>query len=305
MTDVARPTSSEGAPDLSIVIPARNEEQAIARILEELGRLPLGAHEILVVDDGSEDRTGEVARSAGARVIRHPYNIGNGAAVKTGLRHARGRRVLLMDGDGQHQPSDVPALLAELDNYHLVVGARSRSGQAGWHRFAANTVYNWLASYVTEFPVKDLTSGFRAVRRAEALRFIDLLPNTFSYPATMTLAFLRSGLTLKYVPVHMPARVGRSKLRLWKDGTRFLMIITRITTLFAPARVFLPVSAMFFLLGVGIYLYRFLTAGRFPPSAVFLLSTAVIIFMMGLVSEQIAALRMERFGSPQKPDEGA
>lgn len=305
MTDLARPTLPEGDPDLSIVIPARNEEQAIARILEELGRLQLGAHEILVVDDGSEDRTGDVARSAGARVIRHPYNIGNGAAVKTGLRHARGRWVLLMDGDGQHRPSDVPALLAEIDQYHLVVGARDRHGQAGWHRFAANTLYNWLASYVTEFPIKDLTSGFRAVRRADAIRFIDLLPNTFSYPATMTLAFLRSGLTLKYVPVHMPPRVGRSKLSVWKDGQRFLMIIARITTLFAPARVFLPVSALFFLLGMGLYLFRYFTIGRFPPSAIFLLSTSVIIFMMGLISEQIAALRMERLGSPKEPDEGA
>jgi len=283
-------------PNLSIVIPTRNEAEGIGRVLDELWNLGLENCEILVVDDGSDDGTGEVARRHGARVVRHPYNIGNGAAVKTGLRHARGRRVLLMDGDGQHRPADVPRLLAAMDDYHMVVGARDAAGQAGWHRLAANSVYNWLASYVTDFPVKDLTSGFRAMRRADALRFIELLPNSFSYPATLTLAFLRSGLTLHYVPVTMPPRRGHSKLRIWRDGTRFLLIIARISTLFAPARVFLPVSGFFFLAGIGTYLYRYVTEGRFTNMAAFLVSTAVIIFMLGLVSEQIAALRMERLG---------
>jgi glycosyltransferase involved in cell wall biosynthesis len=290
-------------PQLSIVIPARNEAAMIARILEELRSLSLEDYEIIVVDDGSDDGTGDIAEAQGARVVRHPYNVGNGAAVKTGLRHARGQWVVLMDADGQHRPADVPALLRELEQHHMVVGARDAAGQAGWHRLAANTAYNWFATYITEFPVVDLTSGFRAVRRADALRFIDLLPNTFSYPATLTLAFLRSGLTLKYVPVRMPPRVGQSKLRIWKDGTQFLLIITRIATLFSPARVFVPVSGFFLVAGLATYLYRYLTEGRFTNMAAFLVSTAVIIFMMGLVSEQIASLRMERLSGANPADE--
>jgi glycosyltransferase involved in cell wall biosynthesis len=289
-------------PEISVIIPACNEAPVIGQILDEIHALGLGNHEIVVVDDGSSDSTAEVARAHGARVIRHPYNIGNGAAVKTGLRQARGGRVVLMDGDGQHQPADIPGLLRELDEYHMVVGARDSAGQAGWHRLVANTIYNWLATYITEFPVKDLTSGFRAVRRSHALRFIDLLPNTFSYPATITLAFLRSGLAVKYIPVQMPTRVGHTKLHIWRDGVRFLLIIARIATLFAPLRVFLPVSLFFLISGFGIYLYRYLTEGRFTNMAAFLISTGVIIFMMGLISEQIASLRMERFGERPTAD---
>jgi len=289
--------------ELSIVIPARNEAQSIAGILQKLGGLDLGAAEILVIDDGSDDGTDAAAREHGARVVCHPYNIGNGAAVKTGLRHARGRWVLLMDGDGQHRPEDVSALLHHREHYHMVVGARAATDQAGWHRRVANRLYNRLATYVTEFPIQDLTSGFRVFRRADALRFIDLLPNTFSYSTTITLAFLRSGLTVKYVPVSMPSRLGRSKLQPWKDGTRFLLIIARIATLFAPARVFLPVAIFFLGGGLATYLYRYVTEGRFTNMAAFLISTGVIIFMMGLISEQIASLRMEMLSRPETPDE--
>jgi len=185
----------------------------------------------------------------------------------------------------------------------MAVGARDSAGQAGWPRLVANTVYNWLATYVTEFPVKDLTSGFRAMRRRHALRFIDLLPNTFSYPTTLTLAFLRSGLTVKYLPVHMPARAGHSKLRPWRDGTRFLLMIARIATLFSPARVFMPVGGFFFVTGLATYVYRYLTRGRFTNMAALLLSTSVLVFLMGLISEQIASLRMERLGGQERRGE--
>jgi glycosyltransferase involved in cell wall biosynthesis len=202
-----------------------------------------------------------------------------------------------MDGDGQHQPEDIPKLIAESHSYHMVVGARAKGSKRRVHRYAANVVYNLLASYVTRFKVRDLTSGFRVLARVEAMRFIDLLPNTFSYPTTLTLAFLRSGLTIKYVPIQTLYRAGQSKISLVTDGIRFLLIITKIATLFSPFRVFLPVSLFFFFAGIANYAYTFITQHRFTNMSVFLLTTAVIIFMLGLISEQIALLRMERLSS--------
>jgi glycosyltransferase involved in cell wall biosynthesis len=235
----------------------------------------------------------------GANVVRHPYNIGNGAAIKSGIRAARGRLLVLMDGDGQHRPEDIPKLIAESRNYHMVVGARAKGSKRRFHRYIANVVYNLLASYVTRFKIKDLTSGFRLLSRLDAVRFIDLLPNTFSYPTTLTLAFLRSGLTVKYVPIQTLYRAGQSKISLVTDGVRFLLIITKIATLFSPFRVFLPVSLFFFFCGIANYAYTFVTQHRFTNMSVFLLTTAVIIFMLGLISEQIALLRMERQAARQ------
>jgi glycosyltransferase involved in cell wall biosynthesis len=285
---------------VSIVIPAFNEAESLEAVIKKITMLRLPGCEIIVVDDGSTDGSSDVALKAGANVIRHPYNIGNGAAVKSGIRVARGRTIVLMDGDGQHQPQDIPKLLAETRDYHMVVGARAKGSKLRFHRYAANMIYNWLASYVTQFNVKDLTSGFRALPRAEALRFIDLLPNTFSYPTTLTLAFLRSGLTVKYVPIQSLYRSGQSKISLVSDGFRFLLIITKIATLFAPFRIFLPVSVVCFLGGLTNYIYTYVTQHRFTNMSVFMFTTAVIIFMLGLISEQIALLRMERLqsGSP-------
>lgn len=283
--------------DISIVIPVFNEAANLAALLDKIQALKLARAEIIVIDDGSADHSAEVALSAGASVIRHPYNIGNGAAVKSGIRAARGRLLVLMDGDGQHKPEDIPKLLAEAANYHMVVGARGKGSKLRFHRYVANQVYNLLASYVTRFKVQDLTSGFRILSRRDARRFIDLLPNTFSYPTTLTLAFLRSGFTVKYVPIQTLYRAGQSKISLVTDGIRFLLIITKIATLFSPFRVFLPVSIFFFLAGFGNYLYTYFTQGRFTNMSVFMLTTAVIIFMLGLVSEQIALLRMERHGT--------
>ena len=280
--------------EISIIIPVFNEAEKLLELLNNVQGLQLTNSEIIVVDDGSTDGSSDVAMSAGANVIRHPYNIGNGAAIKTGIRAARGSLLVFMDGDGQHKPQDILRLLAEAKNYHMVVGARARGSKRRFHRYAANVVYNLFASYVTRFNVKDLTSGFRLLSRLDALRFIDLLPNTFSYPTTLTLAFLRSGLTVKYVPIQTLYRSGQSKISLVTDGVRFLLIITKIATLFSPFRVFLPVSGFFFFTGVGYYIYTYVTQGRFTNMAVFLLTTAVIVFMLGLVSEQIALLRMEQ-----------
>src|SRR5437879_487273 len=282
--------------DISIVIPVFNEAADLAVLLGKGPALRLSRTEIIVVDDGSTDGSAEIALTAGASVVRHPYNIGNGAAVKSGIRAARGKVIVLMDGDGQHKPEDIPNLLCEATNYHMVVGARAKGSKLRFHRYAANLLYNLLASYVTKFKVQDLTSGFRVLTRREALRFIDLLPNTFSYPTTLTLAFLRSGFTVKYVPIQTLYRAGQSKISLVTDGIRFLLIITKIATLFSPFRVFLPVSIFFFMAGASNYLYTYFTQGRFTNMSVFMLTTAVIIFMLGLVSEQIALLRMERHG---------
>ena len=231
---------------LSIVIPVFNEAENLARLIRQIFALQLPAAEIIVVDDGSTDGSADVAIAAGANVVRHPYNIGNGAAIKSGIRAAKGKLLLFMDGDGQHRPEDIPKLLAASDTYHMVIGARAKGSKLRLHRYAANSLYNLLASYVTRFKVRDLTSGFRVLSRPDGLRFIDLLPNTFSYPTTLTLAFLRSGLTVKYVPIQTLYRSGQSKISLLADGVRFLLIITKIATLFSTFRVFLPVSAFFF-----------------------------------------------------------
>ena len=278
----------------SIVIPVFNEAANLEKLLKKINAVGLAGAEVVVVDDGSTDGSANTAMKAGATVVRHPYNVGNGAAIKSGIRAARGKFLVFMDGDGQHRPEDIPKLLSEAENYHMVVGARSKGSKLRLHRNVANLVYNFLASYVTQFPVKDLTSGFRVLERLDALRFIDLLPNTFSYPTTLTLAFLRSGLTVKYIPIQTLYRSGQSKISLVSDGVRFLLIITKIATLFSPFRVFLPVSFFFFFAGVANYLYTYLAYSRLTNMSVFMWTSAVIIFMLGLVSEQIASLRMER-----------
>lgn len=280
--------------EVSIVLPVFNEAAGLAELIGKIHDLKLPRAEVIVVDDGSSDQSAEIALGAGANVIRHPYNIGNGAAIKSGMRAARGRLIVLMDGDGQHKPEDIPNLLAAAAQYDMVVDARAKGSKLRLHRYAANTIYNLLASYVTQFKVKDLTSGFRVLSRRDALRFIDLLPNTFSYPTTLTLAFLRSGLTLNYVPIQTLYRAGQSKISLVTDGVRFFLIIAKIATLFSPFRIFLPVSAFFFFTGFGYYFYTYITEHRFTNMGVFLLTTAVIVFMLGLVSEQIALLRMEQ-----------
>lgn len=290
--------------EISIVIPVFNEAENLARMLENLRDLALPRTEIVVVDDGSSDGSGDVAESAGASVVRHPYNIGNGAAVKSGIRAARGRVIVLMDGDGQHKPEDIPKLLAEADKFHMIGGARAKGSKLRLHRNAANAVYNLFASYVTNFKVQDLTSGFRLLSRRDALRFIDLLPNTFSYPTTLTLAFLRSGLTVKYVPIQTLYRSGQSKISLVTDGIRFFLIIAKIATLFSPFRVFLPVSILFFLAGAANYTYTYLTEHRFTNMSALMFTAAVIVFMLGLISEQIALLRMERQQSGRRYDDG-
>lgn len=281
------------APAVSVVLPARNEEAAVGTVVGDVRRVltELGlAHEIIVVDDGSTDATAETARHAGARVIRHAYGIGNGAAVKSGLRHARGERIVLMDADGQHDATDIPRLLEALARYDLVVGARTSASEGAFHRNIANRIYNRFATYIARRPILDLTSGFRAVRRSVALAFIDLLPNEFSYPSTITLCVCRSGHALHYIPIRAARRKGHSKIRIFRDGLRFFLILFKIGTLFAPFRVFLPIAAAFFLSGLAYEIWLLVFHHRFTTGALFLLTTGVLVFLLSLIAQQVAML---------------
>jgi glycosyltransferase involved in cell wall biosynthesis len=284
---------------LSVVVPAKNEAVALGPLLEELREVlqaEPGLHwEILLIDDGSVDETAAVGELAGARVIRHAESLGNGAAVKRGIREAACGWVLLLDGDGQHPPAAIPDMLdmAEFQNYDMVVGAR-HGGGGSLHRNLANGIYNRLASYVTCRRIPDLTSGYRLVR-ADALKgFAYLLPNTFSYPTTITLAMMRAGYAVGFHPIQVRRRQGKSHIRLIRDGSRFLLIILRIATFFAPLRVFIPLAAMMATLGLAWYAYTYFTEGRFTNMAMLLLTQATVIFGLGLISEQVAALRFER-----------
>jgi len=283
---VAEPSS------VSIVIPAFNEEPAIGPLVAALGA---GAawREIIVVDDGSSDATAARAREAGATVVRHPYNKGNGAAVKTGIRAATGEYVLVVDGDGQHRAADAARLVARLGEYDLVIGARSSDTQATHARLLGNAALNWLAGSLTGRAIPDLTSGFRGARRTHLREFLHLLPNGFSTPTTTTLAFIKAGYNVCFEPVEAAARVGSSKIRLARDGVRFLLIVLKIVTLFSPFRVFLPISLAAFAAGAGYAAWTVATQSHVTNSSVLLIMLAVIVFLVGLVSEQIAALRFE------------
>jgi glycosyltransferase involved in cell wall biosynthesis len=276
----------------SVVIPAFNEADVIGDVVAALAR-SAAWQEILVVDDGSADRTSAAAEAAGARVIRHPYNKGNGASVKSGIREATGEYVLIIDADGQHPPEDAARLVSRLGEYDLVVGARSHSTQATLARRLGNHLLNGLATYLTGRPIPDLTSGFRAARRTCLREFLHLLPARFSTPTTTTLAFVKAGYNVAFEPIEARARVGSSKIRLLRDGAKFLVIVLKVVTLFSPLRVFLPVSAASFVLGLGYAIWTIATQSHVTNSSVLLIMLGVVVFLMGLVSEQIAALRFE------------
>jgi glycosyltransferase involved in cell wall biosynthesis len=293
----------------SLVIPAYNEADTIASVISRAHQVMKKlerAYEIIVVDDGSQDATAERAHYACARVISHPYNIGNGAAVKTGIRNARGEVLVMLDGDGQHAPEDIPRLLKKLGPYDMVVGARTHESDTSLHRDVANRIYNWFATYVCGRKIEDLTSGFRAVKADIARGFVYLLPNTFSYPTTITLATVRSGYSLAYVPIKTVRRVGSSKIKLLRDGSRFFLIILKVATLFSPLKVFVPVSIFMFLLGFGYGLFKVIVLGaRYGPTSAMLMTMSVLVFLVGLVSEQVTQLRFDRseiIGSQQRFD---
>lgn len=284
--------------DVTIIIPVYQEVEIIADVIGQV-RLTMDrlnrSYEILVIDDGSEDNTTACAQNAGARVIAHPYNLGNGAAIKTGIRQAKGKILVMMDGDGQHNPEDIPVLLEKIEQYNMVVGARTGDSDSHFHRNMANGIYNLFASYICKRKIQDLTSGFRAIKADIAHQFVAMLPNTFSYPTTITMAVIHAGYSLAYVPIKTNRRIGKSKIRLIADGSRFLLIILKIATLLSPMRVFIPVSLIIFLTGVGYGIFRILfMGGRYGQTSAMLISMSVVVFMVGLVSEQVAQLRYDR-----------
>jgi glycosyltransferase involved in cell wall biosynthesis len=276
----------------TVVIPAFDESASIAGVIDGL-RSAAPWKEILVVDDGSRDDTSARAAAAGARVICHPYNKGNGASVKTGIRHAAGEWILIIDGDGQHRPDDAMRLVAALGDYDLVVGARSAETQASIVRRVGNTALAGLAGHLANRRIPDLTSGFRAARREYLMEFLHLLPNGFSTPTTTTLAFLRAGYNVRFEPVEARSRAGESKIRLAHDGAAFFLILFKVITIFSPLKIFVPVSVATFAVGVAYGVWNVVQYDRIPNGAVLLLMFAVMVFLMGLISEQISALRFE------------
>jgi glycosyltransferase involved in cell wall biosynthesis len=277
---------------VSVVLPAFNESESIADVIGVL-RAAAAWREIIVVDDGSTDGTGEKAAAAGATVVRHAYNIGNGAAVKNGIRRATGDYVLIVDADGQHPPEDALRLVARLGEFDMVIGARSIETQATQARRAGNGALNRLASYLTGREIPDLTSGFRGARTSGLREYLHLLPNGFSTPTTTTLAFLKGGYSVAFEPIHARQRSGQSKIRLARDGAKFLMIIFKMITLFSPLRIFLPICAVSFLVGSAYAVWTVATQQHVTNSSVLLILFAVVVFLVGLVSEQISALRFE------------
>ena len=274
----------------SIVIPAKNEAGAIGNAVAG-ARERYPDAEIIVVDDGSTDDTAAAAEAAGATVVRHPESLGNGAAIKSGARAASGDIIGFMDGDGQHDAAEFERLLAKLDSgYDMVIGARDAGSHANVGRLYANGVYNVVASWLTGRRIPDLTSGFRVARAALFKKFLYLLPNGFSYPTTITMAFLRSGYPIAFEPIPVAKRIGKSHIRPIRDGMRFMVIIFKIATLYSPLKIFLPIAAGFFATGIGWYAYTYATMGRFTNMSMLLFSAAVIVFLIGLISEQITAL---------------
>ncbi len=285
-------SSKTSSRKISIILPAKNEATALRSLLPRLQRL-LPDAEIIVVDDGSKDGTGEVADDLGIKVIRHPYSMGNGAAIKAGARNARGDILVFMDADGQHDPDDIPRLLNRFhEGFKMVVGARHPSSQASRWRRLANHFFNRFASFMTGYRIDDLTSGFRVADARCFRKFLYLLPNSFSYPTTSTMAFFRAGFPVTYVPIHAGTRQkdSKSNIRPLHDGIRFFVIILKIGALFSPMRLFLPLSGMITITGLGYYAYTYFLWGRMTNMSVVLLLGALFVFLMGIISEQVSSL---------------
>lgn len=277
-------------PRISVVLPCKNEAAGLGALIDQI-QTKVSQAEVLLVDDGSTDGSGDIAEQHGARCIRHPYSKGNGAAVKSGARAAKGEIIVFMDADGQHNPDDISRLVSRIDaGYDLVIGARDRASHASRARAWANAWFNASATLMSGYRIEDLTSGFRAVRASNFRRFLYLLPNGFSYPTTSTMAFYRAGFSVGFEPIRARKRAGKSHVLPLRDGSRFVMIILKIGTLFAPMRLFLPIAASLFVTGAGYYAYTYAVMTRFTNMSAVLFLSALFVLLIGLVSEQVSSL---------------
>jgi len=282
--------------ELSIVVPIYNEEKAIQGFLNKLKDVLKNVkirHEIITVDDASSDKTYEkIKKVKGVRVVRHPYNKGYGASLKTGTRKSKGKYVLFIDGDGEHDPKNIPKLIKHRKTYDMVVGARQFRSSVP--RAIAKKIITGFANYVSEVKIPDLNCGFRLVKRDILMDYLDSLPNRFSFTSTITMIFIKSGYSIKYVPVNVLKRKGKSKINPIKDFINFLVLVMKTSLIFSPLRVFLPVSILFFVLGMGYLVYYIVLYSDVPDSAIFLLTTSIIIFFFGFISDQVSSLKLSK-----------
>jgi len=305
---VERAGSEQEGPHLSVVLPVFSEEEGIKTLIPSIVTALQKMEcefEIVAVDDGSQDESLAVLLELRQdfpqllRVAHHLVNRGNGAALRTGIGLARGSIIVTMDADGQHDPEEIPTLIKEIPPYDLIIGTRTSIYQGSWYRGLANSLYNRFASWLTRADIKDLTSGFRAMRRQAVLHFLPLFPDGFSAPTTTTMAFLKAGYNVKFTPIDVkPRRSGISKIHLWHDGVRFIMIILRMIMLYDPLRIFLPLGVLSCLLGIAAWVAGIVFAARlvFPNSTIFLFSTALTTWLLGLIASQISSGRIHSYG---------
>jgi glycosyltransferase involved in cell wall biosynthesis len=288
-------------PALSIVLPVFEERDTISDLIGEIVETLQAAgldFEIVSVDDGSQDGSPQVLRRLQDRfpgrlyIVRHLYNKGNGAALRTGIRVARGEIVVTMDADGQHAAADILTLIEKIPPYDLVIGSRTLNYEGVWHRNLANSFYNRFASWLSRRPVLDLTSGFRAMRREVVRHFLPLFPAGFSAPTTTTMAFLKAGYNVAFVPIHVRERAaGVSKIKPLNDGVRFVLILLRMIMLYDPLRIFFSVSLLMGFLGILAGVAGIIVAGRLvlPNSAILLFIVSLMTFLLGLIASQISS----------------
>ncbi|MDZ7859562.1 MAG: glycosyltransferase family 2 protein [Candidatus Krumholzibacteriota bacterium] len=278
---------------ISIVIPAYNEEDGLVRALG--GLMPMATDkgwEVIVVNDGSSDRTADVVLQHEAKLVSHPYNKGYGASLKTGIRNAAGQIIVIMDSDGQHDAADIEKLLIHMENYEMVVGARSKDVLI---RAPGKKLLSIVANFLTGIKIPDLNSGFRAFYKDTVKSFMHFCPNGFSFSTTITLAFLREGFGVKYIPIEAEARVGRtSSVKFFRDGYKAFLLIIRVIVLFNPLKVFVPASLGLFFLGVLFTLYGIIAFGRAPNTGILIILSSVILFFMGILADQVSSIRRER-----------
>ncbi len=275
---------------LTIIIPVYNEEQSIKEVISSV-KIACPHDEIIVVDDGSTDGTPGLLKTMGIRCIRHPYNKGYGAALKTGVRNASHNVVVFMDGDKQHQPNDVHRLAEFVDQYDMVVGARAKGSQVSAFRSSGKKILGLLANYLSGMKIPDLNSGFRAIKKDILMKYMHILPNTFSFTTTITLALIKDGYNVKYVPIKTEKRIGKSKLRPFRNGFEFILLIMRTTVLFDPLKVFLPISLISAGLGTLDALYYVIFHTSISKSSLLLIFSGLLIFCFGLLADQVSAIR--------------